>query len=144
MNKVVGSDQMMICLRDVHQIASIALRQLTDGPRTLYRSVSDLFLKDPFVLGYAIGFAEQASWHVNRGNGEEIGPDYLCDVIGAMLGNKSVAASFVAFAASKQGDRDFEGGYDAGLQDMDDWYLSYGENVPLGLLTHLQCKPLRT
>lgn len=54
-----------------------------------------------------------------------------------MLGDTNVAASFVSFAFSKQGDRVFEGGYDAGMRDLDALYLSFGEYTPTALVHYL-------
>lgn len=137
MNKIVKTEHATVPLHDVQWVARMATEQLdfTVGP--LRRSVSDLLLHEPFALGYAIGFAEQACWHLNKGDGEKNSPDYLRNVIGCMLGDTNVAASFVSFAFSKQGDRVFEGGYDAGMRDLDALYLSFGEYTPTALVHYL-------
>ena len=57
-----------------------------------------------------------------------------------MLGNDTVAASFVSFAASKQGDREFERGYDVGMRDLDALYLSFGDEIPMGLRLYMTHK----
>lgn len=138
MNKMVGSEHRTVPVHDVRWVADMAIRELRSEIGAFTRSVSDLLLHEPFALGYAIGFAEQASWHLNKGDGEKSCPDYLRGVIGRMLGNDTVAASFVSFAASKQGDRIFEGGYDAGMRDMDSLYLSYGTKSPTDVRQHLR------
>jgi len=137
MNKVVNAEYTTVPVHDADWVANMATRQLTLTVGALRRSVPDLLLHEPFALGYAIGFAEQAGWHLNSGNGEKMCPDYLRSVIGCMLGNTTVAASFVSFAYSKQGDRVFEGGYDAGMRDFDTVYLSFGEYTPTALVHYL-------
>ena len=138
MNKIVSTKQTEVPVHDTRWVADIGKRQLGKVALDANRSIVNLFLKNPYALGYAIGFAEQACWHANGGDGEKISPDYLRNVIGHMLGNDAVAASFVSFAATKQGDRLFEGGYDAGQADMDALYLSYGEHIPCNLEHHLR------
>ncbi len=143
MNKFVNTAQLAHSLQDAKCVAEMAMRQLDGMPCGLNRSISDLLLNDPFALGYAIGFAKQACNHANRGTLGEEEFEYQCSVIGNMLGNTSVAALFVNFAHTKQGDRMFEGGFDIGVRDMSDWCSSYGGQVPQGLLRYLCDEPER-
>lgn len=138
MNKIVSSGQMSLLLQDVHGVAGIAMRQLHDAAPHEQRTVTDVFLHEPFALGYAYGFAERACQLLQDEGRAQNNSDYIHQMIGAMLGDASVSASFVHFALSKSGDRDFEGGYDVGAHDLSTWYFGFGEQVPSGLREHLQ------
>lgn len=127
----------MTVLHDPHLIARVAMGQLSDVSGSTNRMITHLFLHEPFALGYAIGFAEQACRYAKDENEDVNGSAYVLAAIGQMLGDDAAAASFVAFAVSKQGDRTFEGGYDAGLGDMDTWCSSGEEYVPRGLMRYL-------
>ncbi|MEM6564605.1 MAG: hypothetical protein AAF665_09185 [Pseudomonadota bacterium] len=128
---------MFASVQDVPAVARTVMVQLTAGSGHFSRSVSDLLLYEPFALGYAIGFAENAAHYAQGDVRNQVDPDFLHKVIGFILGNLCVADSFVSFAASKRGDRVFEGGYDAGLRDMDAWYKSGGEKQPNRLVLYL-------
>ncbi len=132
-NKLIKSKQLMVRLRDVDLVAAAAMHQLSLLPGSFDRSATELFLKEPFALGYAVGFAEQACQHLINGDDVKGSSIYLRNIIGCMLGNAAVAESFVSFAISKRGDRVFEGGYEIGLCDMNYWYFSCGEHLPSGL-----------
>ena len=110
MNNVVKSEHATVPIDDPQWVASMAMRQLKSDNETFIRSIPDLFLHEAFALGYAVGFAEQAFGLLNKGDGEKSCADYVRRSIGAMLGDDTVAASFVSYAASKQGNRVFEGG----------------------------------
>lgn len=138
MNKIVSSGQMSILLQDVHGVAGIAMRQLHDTAPHEQRTVTDVFLHEPFALGYAYGFAERACQLLQNEGRARNSSDYIHQMIGAMLGDASVSASFVHFALSKSGDRDFEGGYEVGAHDLSAWYFGFGEQVPRGLWGYLQ------
>lgn len=140
MNTVVPFRRDIVALNDVKWVSHIALKQLADAPDGLNWSVSDLLLNEPFALGYVVGFAEHACWHLCKGNGEADCRDYLRTVIACMLGNEAAAESFLSFAVSKKGDRVFEGGYDEGMRDLDDLYLSRGSELPLRLRVFLKTK----
>ena len=127
----------MTTLQDPRLIAQIAMGQLSDVVGGENRSVTHLFLREPFALGYAIGFVEQAWRYAKKEIGDENCPTYLLEAISKMLGNEAVAASFMSFAVSKRGDRMFEGGYDVGLSDMDAWCLSQSEYKPSSLSRYL-------
>ncbi|WP_298835670.1 hypothetical protein [uncultured Roseobacter sp.] len=137
MNRIINLEQMTVSLQDVTVVANVAVRQLSAVTDKVQHLVSDLLLNEPFALGYTIGFTEEACRRFNKGDDDDVCPDYMGHVIGQMLGNTKVAASFVLFAASKRGERYFEGGYDAGTLDFDAWFNSQGEIMPRGLVSHL-------
>ena len=136
MNDVLDSEQSVTLLKGPHLIAQIALGRLRDVSVGVNRSVTYLFLHDPFALGYAIGFAEQSCQCAKTENEEANCAAYVLEVISHMLGDDAVAASFVSYAASKKGDRRGEGGYDAGSGDLDAWYTSGAGYIPSGLLQY--------
>ncbi len=131
----------MTTLQDPRLIAQIAMGQLSDVVGGENRSVTHLFLNEPFALGYAIGFAEQAWRYAKKEIGDENCPTYLLEAISKMLGDEAVAASFVSFAVSKKGERMFEGGYEVGLSDMDAWCISQREHMPSSLSRYLGSDP---
>ena len=137
MNKALNSQQAMILLQDPALIARTAMGQLENVSGGVNRIVTHLFLHEPFALGYAMGFAEQACRHAKRENREINSTAYVRGAISHMLGDDTAAASFVSFAATKQGNRTFERGYDEGIGDMDSWYLSHEDHMPRGLVRYL-------
>jgi hypothetical protein len=128
-------------LQNPHFIAQIALAQLKDVLDDDHRSIIHLFLHEPFALGYAIGFVEQAFRHAKNENDDENCTAYLLEAISTILGDAAVAASFVTFAVSKKGERIFEGGYDVGSSDMEAWCTSQKEYIPNSLSRHLGADP---
>ena len=138
-----SANRTTVPVKDAQWVAETAMRQLKLVPVEPNRSIVDLFLKDPFVLGYAIGFIEQACWHGNNGDGEKNNPDFLRNALAHILNDSVVATSFLSFAITKQGSRVFEGGYDAGLQDMDALYLSHGAQLPCSLAYYLRSQSMQ-
>jgi hypothetical protein len=143
MNSIASANQTTVPVGDPKWVAEIAMRQLRLVTADPNRSIVDLFLKDPFVLGYAIGFVEQACWLSNDGDGEKNNPDFLRTALAHMLSDPVVATSFLSFAIAKQGTRVFEGGYDAGLQDLDALFLSHGAQIPCSLAYYLRSQSIQ-
>lgn len=137
MNKALHSGQAMTLLQNPQLIGRIAMGQLNDVSGSVNRMVTHLFLHEPFALGYAIGFAEQACRHAKNENEDVNCTAYVLGAISQMLGDETAAASFVTFASTKRGNCTFERGYDAGLSDIDSWCMSYEDYVPSGLMRFL-------
>ena len=140
MNKLVSANKTTVPVQDESWVAEMAVRQLkavVDGNNS---TVVHLFLKDSFALGYMIGFAIRAGQNANTDNGSPALETYLRNVIGSVVGDLASADSFVCFANSKQGDRMFEGGYDAGQSDLDALFWSHGANLPNGLAQHVEAR----
>lgn len=129
--------QTLTVLQDPRLIAQIAMGQFADVSGDVNRTVTHLLLNDRFALGYVIGFAEQASTRAQYENDQPDGVAYVPDVISNMLGNLSLAATFMSFAASQKNDRTFQGGYEVGMGDLNAWCTSRGARRPSGLFEYL-------
>lgn len=138
MNKFIGANQTTLLVHDERWVADAVLRQLEAIAPDKKRPAAVTFLNCPFALGYAFGFVDRGGWFAANEGREKLCPEYLRNVVSNLLGDAALADSFIAYAATKRGDRLYERGFDVGQEDMDAACLSSGEKNPSGLVNHLK------
>ena len=114
--------------------ASMLATQCAALPTAICLSPEALFLNDSRPLGYAYGFAGQASRHIHGVRHDEIGREYIESVFVSLLKDGSRAKALLLYANLQQDDIRFQKGSDLGVMDLNDWILSRGRAQPRGLI----------
>ena len=119
-------------------IGQAARYQLAPVSDIQIQSLCDLLLNDYFALGYIYGFAQQAGRHLNGPEAEDDIETYVHDVFAEALEKPWTAQNYLQLAHFEPKNAVFEEGFQVGTTDLNDWVLSRGTMLPIGLAEHLK------
>ena len=147
-NNPIGSDMIEAIMREFDRDLEVRLAAKDIGQAVRYQlalvsdfqhsSLCDLLLNDYFALGYIYGFAHQAGRHLNGPEAEDDIETYVHDVFVEALEKPWAAQNYLRLAHFEPKSTAFNDGLQIGMIDLNDWVLSRGSMLPIGLSEHLK------
>ena len=119
------------------RVSEAVQQQLASSLHPRFRSISDLLLNDHFALGYIYGFTQQANRHMDEQYDDHAEEYYVEGLFADLLDKPWTARSYVTLSEFERKNTTFDKGYRVGLSDLNDWLLSCGTSLPMGLAEHL-------